>query len=350
MIFGNLIGNGIELPGQDSLTQRGTFGAVKAFIDKYIKKDIFPLLILYGDTLVEGNFLEHIIDQYDKEQKGSKIIWGLVKHETKDKKSMGDVVTKPIDIPKDDFYEIDEKNIIDIFEQQKKIKESYDLLHDTGIMLLSEDAWNVIYDQIDKLQPSSHGIFSFTSILRQILIFKNLEICGFSEDLAIDISSSVASEDCWSEANYPWEILDLNKQKILDSVKDAKLTYKEDEPRCIEKDTKWTKERYLFSWDNIPGSDIEELIVFFKEGFDINWAKNANVRKSDDGKSIRISKDENSAEITIDDEEKNATIKISDGTTHNWKVKKENDKLEIFGERIILVKKDVILSLSMVPE
>jgi NDP-sugar pyrophosphorylase family protein len=156
LIFGNLIGNGIELPGQDSLTQRGTFGAVKAFIDKYIKKDIFPLLILYGDTLVEGNFLEHIIDQYDKEQKGSKILWGLVKHETKDKKSMGDVVTEPIDIPKDDFKEIDEKNIIDIFEQQKK--ESYDLLHDTGIMLLSEDAWNVIYDQIDKLQPSTHGI------------------------------------------------------------------------------------------------------------------------------------------------------------------------------------------------
>ena len=36
LIFGNLIGNGIELPGQDSLTQTGTFGAVKAFIDKHM--------------------------------------------------------------------------------------------------------------------------------------------------------------------------------------------------------------------------------------------------------------------------------------------------------------------------
>lgn len=166
-IFGDLIGNGIELHGQDSLTQRGTFGAVKAFIDKLKNdntkdiKDIFPLLILYGDTLVEEKFLERIIDQYDND-KEPKIIWGLVKHREK----KGDVVTEPIDMTKG-FNGIDEKDIIDIFEQQKEIKESYDLLHDTGIMLISKNVWDEIYKLIKKIHPSSHGIFSFTSIIRE---------------------------------------------------------------------------------------------------------------------------------------------------------------------------------------
>ena len=87
---------------------------------------------------------------------------------------------------------------------------------------------------------------------------------------------------------------------------------------------------YLFSWDNVPGNDNEELLWFLRDDLDIDWAKNVAIRKSDDGKTIRIFKDENSAEIKIDVKKEKATLKISDGRTYELKVKKEKGKLKIY--------------------
>ena len=93
---------------------------------------------------------------------------------------------------------------------------------------------------------------------------------------------------------------------------------------------KWIKDSYLFSWDNVPGTDSERLLRFLRDDIDIGWAENAEILKSDDGKTIRIFKDENSAEIIINETEGKATLKISDGRTHDLKVKKENCKLNIY--------------------
>jgi hypothetical protein len=93
------------------------------------------------------------------------------------------------------------------------------------------------------------------------------------------------------------------------------------------------KEGYLFSWDNVPGNDNEILVRFLRDELAIGWAKNAGIHKSDDGKTIRIFNGENSAEIMIDEKEEKATLKISDGRTHDLKVKKENGKLNIYKER-----------------
>ena len=83
---------------------------------------------------------------------------------------------------------------------------------------------------------------------------------------------------------------------------------------------------YLFSWNNVPGKDIEKLKTFLMEDFNIGWAENAEIHKSDDGKTIRISKDENSAEIIIDKQKKEATLKISDVRTSVFDVKNERHK------------------------
>ena len=93
---------------------------------------------------------------------------------------------------------------------------------------------------------------------------------------------------------------------------------------------KWIKDSYLFNWDNVPGTDSERLLRFLTDDIDIGWAENAEILKSDDGKTIRIFKDENSAEIIINEREGKATLKISDGRTHDLKVKKENCKLNIY--------------------
>ena len=84
-----------------------------------------------------------------------------------------------------------------------------------------------------------------------------------------------------------------------------------------------------FSLDNVPGRDSEKLLKFLKDDLNIDWAENAKIRKSDDGKTIRINKDENSAEIIINETEGKATLKIRDVRTRDLKVKNENSKLEI---------------------
>ena len=88
-------------------------------------------------------------------------------------------------------------------------------------------------------------------------------------------------------------------------------------------------DRYLFSWDNVPGNDSETLIAFFRDEFDIGWAENAEILKPSE-KNIHIYKDENSAEITIDEEKEKATLKIGDGITYNLRLKKKNGKLNIY--------------------
>lgn len=89
-------------------------------------------------------------------------------------------------------------------------------------------------------------------------------------------------------------------------------------------------DRYLFSWDNVPGNDSETLLTFFRDEFDIGWAENAEILKPGD-KNIRISKDENSAEITIDEEKEKATLKINDEMiSYNIRLKKKNGKLNIY--------------------
>jgi tetratricopeptide (TPR) repeat protein len=88
--------------------------------------------------------------------------------------------------------------------------------------------------------------------------------------------------------------------------------------------------RYLFSWDNIPGNDSERLLRYLKDDHNISWVESAEIRKSDDGKAIRIFKDKNSAEIRIEAEK--VTLEISDVRIHDLKVKQEKGELNIYEE------------------
>ena len=87
--------------------------------------------------------------------------------------------------------------------------------------------------------------------------------------------------------------------------------------------------RYLFSWGNIPGTDNERFLKCLIIYHDIDWAKSAKIRKSDDDKTIYISNYENSAEITIDETLGTAILKINDGRIHDIEVKKEDHKLNL---------------------
>ena len=89
------------------------------------------------------------------------------------------------------------------------------------------------------------------------------------------------------------------------------------------------KKIYSFSGDKVPGEDSERLLRYLKDVLKIGWAKNAEISKSNDNKTICIFSDENSAEITFDEKKGKATINISDGRTLDLKVKNKHGKLNI---------------------
>ena len=51
---------------------------------------------------------------------------------------------------------------------------------------------------------------------------------------------------------------------------------------------------YLFSWDEVPGNDSRRLLKYLENNLNIDWAKNAEIEKSDDGKAITVTNGKNS--------------------------------------------------------
>jgi len=87
---------------------------------------------------------------------------------------------------------------------------------------------------------------------------------------------------------------------------------------------------YLFTWDDVPGSDSERLLLYLSDGYGIGWAEDAEISKSDDGRTISIVNDENSATITLDERDENkAELKIAGGKSENLEVKEKNGELHI---------------------
>jgi len=93
------------------------------------------------------------------------------------------------------------------------------------------------------------------------------------------------------------------------------------------------RKRYLFNWDNVSESYSKRFLRFLRDELNLGWSDNAKILKSDDDKSIRIFNDENSANIIINYTKRKATLEISDDITYNLKIKKENDKLNIYKKR-----------------
>ncbi len=96
------------------------------------------------------------------------------------------------------------------------------------------------------------------------------------------------------------------------------------------------KGRCLFSWDDVSESDRGKLTRYLIDEFEIEWVKNAEITKldNDDRKTIHICKDKNSVEIRIDEKAGKVILITSDFRTHYLKAKKENGKLNIYGNKI----------------
>jgi tetratricopeptide (TPR) repeat protein len=151
--------------------------------------------------------------------------------------------------------------------------------------------------------------------------FKELEVCTYM----------LLGDIVWKQDNsqYGYYLTALKTAIFNPKIYTRTIFLLIDRMKRMEKDT------YLFSWDNVPGNDSGRLLRYLMSDHDIGWAENVEIQKSDDCKTIRISKNENSAEIMINEKEEKATLTISDGRTHNLKVKRENNKLNMYKDTTI---------------
>jgi len=96
------------------------------------------------------------------------------------------------------------------------------------------------------------------------------------------------------------------------------------------------KEKHLFNWNNVPGVDSEKLLKFLNNNLKIEWAENADIKKSDDGKSITINKDSNSLIIKLIGEKNKTILEINGVGSPEYILKEENGELNTYKENNLI--------------
>jgi transposase-like protein len=131
---------------------------------------------------------------------------------------------------------------------------------------------------------------------------------------------------------------DILLKKKIEEFKGLYTDLKNLKAFCERKDRSLKGERYLFSWDNFTSDNDnkEKLIRFLRDDFDMDLAEDLEILRYNNGITISNSKDgeEKKAEIKMEGEKEKVTLKICGGGVVDLKVKKENGKLNIYGDRI----------------
>ncbi|MCX9024758.1 MAG: putative baseplate assembly protein [Candidatus Methanoperedens sp.] len=92
-------------------------------------------------------------------------------------------------------------------------------------------------------------------------------------------------------------------------------------------------DKYLFSWEDIPGSDSVKLIDFLKQNYSIDWVKTGKIDKIDNYKTIMVSTAKNYLTLDLNTDQTKVNLIIDDGRTDAFTVKLENGKLKIYQDR-----------------
>jgi hypothetical protein len=85
----------------------------------------------------------------------------------------------------------------------------------------------------------------------------------------------------------------------------------------------------LFNWNDVPGNDSERLIYHLVTTLKIDWAKDAEIKKSDDGKTITVTNGDHSLELELNENEGKVILKTNSEKLREYIVKKENNRLNI---------------------
>ena len=88
--------------------------------------------------------------------------------------------------------------------------------------------------------------------------------------------------------------------------------------------------RFLFGWNEIPGSDNGKLVEFLIWMYDIDWVKSAKIEKIDKLSSIKISTEKNSLSLKLNYDKTKVNLEIDDGRIFELNAKMEKSKLNIY--------------------
>ena len=111
---------------------------------------------------------------------------------------------------------------------------------------------------------------------------------------------------CYNHSFHGWTPWILDNNITVKTIKETKIN------------------RYLFCWDNVPGNESERLLRFLTDELELDWAENAEINKTDDGRTIQICAENHSANLTLDVQNETATLELNDGGTFSFVVKEEN--------------------------
>lgn len=101
-----------------------------------------------------------------------------------------------------------------------------------------------------------------------------------------------------------------------------------------EVQTRWREicKKFLFSWDNIPGNDTDNLKNFLNLNFGIEWIKEAQIKKSDN--QIKIFHEKNYLSLKLNVYKTKVKLEIDDGRKYEFISLTENNKQNIYCECI----------------
>lgn len=83
----------------------------------------------------------------------------------------------------------------------------------------------------------------------------------------------------------------------------------------------------IFNWDTVPGTGDDKLLRNLKSIYGLDWAKHAEISKSDDDETITISSGDKIAEITINDAGESAVLQVDDDIIFMKVVVEKGDRI-----------------------
>ena len=92
---------------------------------------------------------------------------------------------------------------------------------------------------------------------------------------------------------------------------------------------------HLFNWNEIPGSENENLLKTIHREFEIDLREGATVEKIYPNKILLISNRKNRHSLTINNDTTQVNLRIEDGRTYKFSVIAENKDLKVYDNRLV---------------
>lgn len=198
--------------------------------------------------------------------------------------------------------------------------------------------WMTFYRAEDPLTPLTTYLFNWDKVPgedseRLLQSLKDVLNIGWAEDAAIQKSNDNKTINIFTDENSAEITLDEQNGtatlKASGGITNDLQVKKENDQLNVYVSTVHINGVYIFSWSNVPGNESEKLLKYLWDDLSLGWARNAEIHKSEDNRTIRVFSGINGAEITLDEHNENATLTISDGGAYDLYVNEEDGMLKL---------------------